>query len=276
MGEMVSVIIPTYNRAQLIKRAVVSVLKQTYRDFELIIVDDGSQDETEEIIDKIIKETQGDRIRYIKLDRNQGVSHARNVGIQEAKYEYIAFLDSDDEWMPLKIELQMQKMLNADKEVALVFCRMGGKKRDSEERYVCPPENVPKEILVGNLFSGLLQQNVIGTPTMLVRKECLKQVGGFKESLRCIEDWEMILRLARKWKIEFVDEQLVEVYKTEGSISVNTGAFLVTRCYMISLYRKEMEQFGILEKIKEDILALARECGLYEETIELLSSNIRL
>lgn len=276
MGEMVSVIIPTYNRAQLIKRAVVSVLKQTYRDFELIIVDDGSQDETEEIIDKIIKETQGDRIRYIKLDRNQGVSHARNVGIQEAKYEYIAFLDSDDEWMPLKIELQMQKMLNADKEVALVFCRMGGKKRDSEERYVCPPENVPKEILVGNLFSGLLQQNVIGTPTMLVRKECLKQVGGFKESLRCIEDWEMILRLARKWKIEFVDEQLVEVYKTEGSISVNTGAFLVTRCYMISLYRKEMEQFGILEKIKDDILTLARECGLYEETIELLSSNIRL
>lgn len=276
MNEMVSVIIPTYNRAQLIKRAVVSVLKQTYRDFELIIVDDGSQDETEEVIDKIIKETQGDRIRYIKLDRNQGVSHARNVGIQEAKYEYIAFLDSDDEWMPLKIELQMQKMLNADKEVALVFCRMGGKKRDSEERYVCPPENVPKEILVGNLFSGLLQQNVIGTPTMLVRKECLKQVGGFKESLRCIEDWEMILRLARKWKIEFVDEQLVEVYKTEGSISVNTGAFLVTRCYMISLYRKEMEQFGILEKIKEDILALARECGLYEETIELLSSNIRL
>lgn len=272
MKNMVSIVIPTYNREKQILRAVKSILNQTYQDFELIIVDDGSQDGTEDVIQTI----KDDRIRYIKLDKNQGVAHARNVGIQEAKSEYIAFLDSDDEWKPDKLELQMKKMCASSEKVGLIFSRMGGKQRNSEERFVCPPENYNKNILEGNIFYSLLIQNVIGTPAMLVRKKCLDDVGGFKETLQCLEDWELILRIAKEWQVGFVDKILVEVHKTEGSVSTNIGGFLVARCYMVSLYRQEMQEAGILEKVKNDILAVAMKCDLKEEIAELLTRDIQL
>lgn len=272
MGEMVSIIIPTYNREKLIKRAIDSVLNQTYQDYEVIIIDDGSKDRTKEVIEEI-----GDnRIRYIGLEINQGVSHARNVGIQEARYEYIAFLDSDDEWMPNKLELQMRKMTKASNEVGIVFCRMGGKLRNSEKRFLCPDESYKKEILEGNIFHPLLLQNVIGTPTMLVRKKCLEEIGGFKETLQCLEDWELILRIAKRWQIGFVDERLVEVHKSDGSVSTNIGGFLVARCYMVSLYRQEMQTIGILDRVKNEILAVADKYNLYEEIKELLNRDIQL
>lgn len=272
MREMVSIIVPTYNREKQILRAVESILNQSYQDFELIIVDDGSKDNTE----AVIQEIDDTRIRYIKLSENQGVAHARNIGIQEAKYEYIAFLDSDDEWLPEKLELQMRKMCASSKKTGLVFCRMSGKNRNSEDRFVCPPENYKKEILEGSIFYPLLMQNVIGTPAMLVRKKCLEEVGGFKEALQCLEDWELILRIADKWQIGFVDKILVEVHKSDGSVSTNMGGFLVARCYMVSLYRKEMSEAGILEQVKSDILAVAEKCDLRAEVAELLTRDIQL
>ena len=272
MKDMVSIIIPTYNRAGIVSRAIQSVLNQTYQEYEIIVVDDGSQDNTKEIIAGIID----DRIRYIPLETNQGVAHARNVGIQEARYDYIAFLDSDDEWLPNKLELQMQKMQESSSKVGVIFCRMGGKLRNSEERFVCPPKSYTKEILEGNIFYPLLLKNVIGTPAMLVRKSCLEQTGGFKEALQCIEDWELVLRIAKNWSIGFVDEILVEVHKSEGSISTNTVGYLITRCYMVSCYRKEMEKAGILERIQNDILSVAEKCNIYEEIKELLTRDIQL
>lgn len=100
----VSVIIPTYNRAHLIGRAIKSVLNQTYKDFEIIIVDDGSTDKTEEVV----KDFKDERVRYIRREKNKGGSAARNTGIKAARGEYIAFQDSDDEWLPEKLEKQMK------------------------------------------------------------------------------------------------------------------------------------------------------------------------
>lgn len=272
MEAMVSIIIPTYNRENVIKRAIDSVLRQTYSSYELVIVDDGSTDGTESVVDQAADS----RIRYIRLKENQGVAHARNVGIREAKYDYIAFLDSDDEWLPDKLTRQMEKMLSGPKEFGMVYCRMGGQSRNSTERFVCPHQSFVKEILEGNLFQPLLFQNVIGTPAMLVRKECLEQVGGFKEALRCLEDWELVLRIARNWKIGFVDEILVEVHKSAGSVSMNTGWYLVTRCYMVSLYRKEITELGMIDCVKAEILDVAKKNNLYEETKELLNRDIEL
>ena len=101
MKTMVSIIVPTYNRENVIERALRSILRQTYSAYEVIVVDDGSTDGTESVVTGL----QDARIRYIALQENQGVAHARNVGIQEAKYDYVAFLDSDDEWLPNKLEL---------------------------------------------------------------------------------------------------------------------------------------------------------------------------
>lgn len=272
METMVSIIIPTYNRENVIERAINSILKQTYTSYEIIVVDDGSADNTKDVIEKI----QDSRIRYIALQENQGVAHARNIGIQGAKYEYIAFLDSDDEWLPNKLELQMMKMLNASEKYGLVYCRMSGLLRDGKNRFVCPHQDYVKEILEGDLFKPLLMQNVIGTPAMLVRKECLEQVGGFKEALKCLEDWELILRIAKKWKIGFVDKILVEVHKSAGSVSTNIAWYLVARCYMVSLYRQEITEIGAMDKMKAEILSVAKDANLYEEIKELLTRDIEL
>ncbi|MDE7132455.1 MAG: glycosyltransferase family 2 protein [Lachnospiraceae bacterium] len=272
MKTMVSIIVPTYNRENVIERALRSILRQTYSAYEVIVVDDGSTDGTESVVARL----QDDRIRYIALQENQGVAHARNVGIQEAKYDYVAFLDSDDEWLPNKLELQMKKMLSSSKRTGMVYCRMGGLLRDGSGRFVCPHEDYVKEILEGELFKPLLFQNVIGTPTMLVRKECLQQTGGFKETLHCLEDWELILRIAKNWKIAFVDKVLVEVHKSEGSVSTNTPWYLIARCYMVSLYRQEITELGMMDQVKKEILDVAVKNNLYEEINELLNRDIEL
>lgn len=115
----VSVIIPTYNRAHLVGRAIQSVLNQTYKDFELIIVDDGSTDNTEDIIKKYQKKDE--RIKYIRRKKNKGGSVARNTGINAAIGEYIAFLDSDDEWLTEKLERQMKVFKSTSSEVGVVY-----------------------------------------------------------------------------------------------------------------------------------------------------------
>ncbi len=272
MEEMVSIIIPTYNREKEIVRAINSILKQTYDSYEVIIIDDGSTDNTGEVVRGIAD----DRIRYIRTEDNHGAAHARNVGIREAKYDYIAFLDSDDEWMPRKLELQMHKMLESPEEIGLVYCRMSGITRDGSRRYVCPEGQYGRENFEGNLFYKLLLGNVIGTPAMLVRRECLEQSGGFKEALICLEDWELILRLAKNCKIGFVDEVLVEVHKMANSVSTNAGGYLVARCYIVSLYRKEMSDAGILEATSNEILKIAYDYGIGEEIKELLTRDFEL
>lgn len=272
MSAKVSIVVPTFNRADVIGRALRSIIKQTYADYEVIVVDDGSTDDTESAV-SAIKDA---RIRYIPLSENQGVAHARNIGIQEAAGDFIAFLDSDDEWLPDKLQIQMAEIEKLDDAYGMVYCRMGGWVRDGSSRFVCPPLDWKQKILEGNIFHSLLFQNVIGTPTMLVRRECFAQAGGFKEALRCLEDWEMILRIAKRWKIGFVDQILVEVHKSVGSVTSNMGWHLVARCYMVSLYREEMSRLSMLDSVKEEILGIAADWDLYEEIRELLNRDFEL
>lgn len=273
MEEMVSIVIPTYNRKNEIIRAICSILQQTYVHYEIIVVDDGSTDNTQEAVRQI----DDDRIRYIYLEQNQGACHARNVGIQESKYEYIAFQDSDDEWMPDKLELQMHKMMESPDDVGMVYCRMEGISRNGQENVICPPYEWPEDVpLEGNLFRLLLWRNIMGTPTMLIRKECLRQIGGFKDALQCLQDWELALRIAKRYRIGFVDEVLVKLHKTSNSISTNGGAHLVARCYMVSLYRKEMTETRLIDIIKEEILEKAKWHGIEREIEELLTRDFDL
>ncbi len=270
MEEMVSIIIPAYNRGNVISRAIQSILRQTYVWYEIIVVDDGSTDNTEERV----REIGDNRIRYIRLEQNQGASYARNEGIRRCLYDYIAFLDSDDEWMPDKLELQMDKMRQSSENVGLIYCRMRSGK---EKENICPSYDGPMDVpLEGNLFPLLLWRNIIGTPSILVKRVCLESIGGFNESLRCLEDWELILRIARKWEIGFIDKVLVEVNKSSERVSANAGAFLLSRCYIASLYRQEMMQIGLRPVIEKEILEKARAYGLECETRELLKRGFFL
>ena len=163
----VSVIIPTYNRADTIKRSIDSVLMQTYGDLEIIVVDDGSTDHTEQIV----REYTDSRVRYIRTDGRYGANHARNIGIENAGGEFIAFQDSDDEWHSDKLEKQMRILLN-QKQVDIVFTRYLHHFIDGRQVLV-PNTNYTDYLLKDKVESILAGANVIGTPTLVKRKVLL-------------------------------------------------------------------------------------------------------
>lgn len=214
---IISVIIPTYNRGHLIERSIHSVLSQTYRDFELIIVDDGSTDNTAEII----RSYNDDRVRYIRHDTNMGVAVARNTGIKAALHDYIAFQDSDDQWFTDKLAKQIAAFDEAGPEVGVVYSGVwyieGARKR-----YVAYPDSRNKD---GDLHKSLLKLGYICFMASVIRKECFERAGLFDETLPASEDWEMWIRISRHYHFKCVDEPVGNVYCAPGTLSTNYYAY---------------------------------------------------
>lgn len=216
MNSLVSVVIPTYNRAYCIKKSIKSVLNQTYKNLELLIVDDCSDDNTEEVI----KQFNDNRIRYIKLNNNCGPSRARNIGIKKARGEFIAFQDSDDIWYNNKLELQMNEF-QSDSQCQLVFCQHLIK---GEVSSLCPAEqSFDVQKYKYGMFEILLKGNRIGTPTIVIRKDVLDKLGGFNENIKTLEDWELVLRVTEKYNIKYINKVLMEVYPSKNGINRITG-----------------------------------------------------
>lgn len=240
----VSVVIPTYNRARLLKRAIQSVLEQTYQDFEIIVVDDGSTDNTEEIVRSF-----GDgRVRYIRYKENKGEAAARNTGIKAAKGKYIASQDSDDEWLPEKLEKQMKTFQNASPKVGVVYT--GFWKLQGDKKIYIPSSAIAQK--EGNIYNSLLEINFIGTPTTLIRKECFERVGMFNEILRDFVDWEMWLRISKHYHFEYIKESLVNVYYGCGNVSYNNEASVVAMEFIFKSH---------FEDIKKNRKLLIRYCS---------------
>ncbi len=201
----VSVIIPTYNRAHLIAEAIDSVLAQTYRDFELIVVDDASTDRTRDVL-----EGYGDRIRVIARGANGGAGAARNDGIRESVGEFIAFLDADDLYLPTRLEAAV-KFLDEHAEYGASYAEM---------LFVYPNGERPERLYVaskgggcsGDIFDAVLRQGVISTQTVTIRRGVLDRVGTFDETLPSGQDWDLWWRLARATRIGYIDE-LACVYR---------------------------------------------------------------
>jgi len=205
---LVSVVVPTHNRADIILDALDSVWRQTYRPIELIVVDDGSTDDTEVEVHKwrLSRERQEIfSIRYV-LQENQGANAARNRGIKEARGEYVAFLDSDDRWLPEKLQKQMA-IFHADPNVGGVYCGLRYVDLKTGERAPSEPRAYPE----GNLLHKLLVHDVTeGEPCWIVKKECLNQVGMFDVTLPARLGWDLWIRLSEKYKIGCIPEVLVE------------------------------------------------------------------
>ncbi len=209
---LVSVVIPTYNRGDTIKKSIDSVLAQIYKNLEVIVVDDGSTDNTQDVVESYVDP----KVRYVKLPKNRGANVARNTGIKRAKGEFIAFLDSDDRWEPEKISKQMEVYENSSDDIKVVYCGED-MQSDKGNRFYMPEKWVnPKE---GDVFRPLLRGNFVGTVSLLVKKECFEEVGYFDEELPRAQDWDMALRLAKEFKFKLVDEPLVTVYYSQDSIS---------------------------------------------------------
>ncbi|MCJ7517879.1 MAG: glycosyltransferase family 2 protein [Methanomassiliicoccales archaeon] len=198
----VSIVIPTYNRATSLGAAIQSILDQTYQDFEIIVVDDFSSDDTE----KVVKGFQDKRISYIRHAENRGASCARNTGIKRAKGRFVAFQDSDDIWLPSKLMKQIEVMSRASNEVGVVYT--GYIRTESGVERYNPPSYIDEK--QGNIYRQLLKGNFVGTAMVLARKDCLEEVGLFDEEIYNYgEDWELWLRVAKRYLFILIDEPLV-------------------------------------------------------------------
>lgn len=232
---LISVIIPTYNRAKLLERSIGSVLKQTFHDFELIIVDDASTDETEAVVSKYMQEDS--RIKYLKQQINAGGSIARNAGIEMAKGQYIAFQDSDDEWLPNKLQLQIEAFnMNPQADIVytgIYFCEEGSSRHILGKRI--------SEVSGNNILPKLLQKEVIpATPAIMVKKSCLNKVGGFSDA-PANQDYLLYLKLAyRGYYFQPVPEPLVYVFEQEGGITTNFDKKIKGRLKVIKYIHKLM------------------------------------
>ena len=262
--EKVSIIIPTYNRAEVLAASIQSVLQQTYTDFELLIVDDGSSDNTDIVVESIID----NRIRYLKMPENKGASTARNEGIRQANYDYIAFQDSDDYWKPEKLEKQMA-FLTQRPEVGLLYCPYECKKADGTTILV-PGSNIPPEEKQGNIYRYMLLRNTIGTPSVLMRRQCLEKSGLFCESLTCLVDWELFLRIARDHEIAFQEEPMVIANLSQNSISHNISGHYEARCYMLAKHKEAFLRYGIFQNATKDILESAEKLGILAQVSRIM------
>jgi glycosyltransferase involved in cell wall biosynthesis len=208
---LVSVIIPTYNSAAFLPQAVESVIRQTYDNFEIIVVDDGSTDDTEAVLTPY-----RDVIRYFKKV-NGGPSAARNLGIAQAQGELIAFQDADDLWLPDKLQLQTDHF-RENPQLGVVFT---GSERFDESGLL--DSNIRKgyRVPTGMIFDRLLTEHFIAMPSVMVRRSCFAEVGLFEESLIGNEDFNLYLRLARKYAFGFINRVLVRIRVHKNNLSDN-------------------------------------------------------
>lgn len=204
----VSVIIPTYNSAHYLMQAVESVLSQTFRDLEILVIDDGSTDETE-----VVMRQYGAPVRYIR-QRNSGVSAARNRGIAESRGRYIAFLDADDTWYPHKLERQLAAL---DKHRGYQLCYSAFTLATAD---LTPIRVVQSRRFGGAVEDLLLRGNVVGSIcSVLCKRSLFKVVGDFDPSLSQCADWDMWLRLATQTEFLYMDEPLVTYRQHDSNMS---------------------------------------------------------
>ncbi|MBC2717421.1 MAG: glycosyltransferase family 2 protein [Desulfobacteraceae bacterium] len=210
----ISTVVPTYNRSDFLLNALESIRQQSYRPIEIVVVDDGSTDDTIRVIRKWAKQYNEPKtfvIRWI-VQSNQGANAARNRGIEESHGEFIAFLDSDDQWLPEKLAMQISIMQkNAD--IGGVYCGMRNVDLVTGEKEKFSPRAYPE----GDLLRQLLIHDVTeATSAWVVRKECFNQVGMFDISLPARQDWDMWIRLSEKYMIGCAPEILVELGNHPG------------------------------------------------------------
>ncbi|MBD2387213.1 glycosyltransferase family 2 protein [Cylindrospermum sp. FACHB-282] len=214
---LVSVIVPAYNAEKFIAKTLYSIIEQTYKNIEILVVDDGSQDKTAEIVRSIAQKYQ----QIILLQQsNSGVASARNLAIENSRGEFIAPIDADDIWYPQKIEKQVQCMLQAGSEVGLVYSWS----MDIEENEM-PTGYFRASRIEGDVYTTLLLHYFIGNASsIMIRRTCFEQVGGYdsglkKQDAQGSEDWDICLRIAEYYQFRVVPEILVGYRQLPNSMS---------------------------------------------------------
>ena len=213
MTPFVTIIIPSFNRGDTLARAVGSILQQSYANFELIVVDDGSTDNTENVMESL----RHPKLVYERLEKNHGACYARNHGISLARGELIAFQDSDDYWKPDKLDKQIRFMQDGNYD--FVYCAM--EMNDIRGQRIIIPQNhdsIPEYAPCAQTYQALLRGSTCSTQTILCKRE-VAEATRFDSDLPRLQDWDFVLRLSRQYRIGFQNEILVEQYIQKNSIS---------------------------------------------------------
>ncbi len=216
---LVSIVIPTYLRDNLLTKAIDSILNQTFDNFEVLVVDGARSESTRDLI----RSFEDGRLRYIP-QRGKGIANARNLGVLKAKGEFIAFLDDDDRWRDNKLERQLELFEELPSNYGLIYTAFNyyhltrgkilGTKRPKARGYV---------------YKALLKDNITGTSTIMVKRECFKRAGIFRENFPTCEDWDMWLRMSKICYFGAIDEPLVDY-------SIHPGQFSFAK-YLAGRYR---------------------------------------
>jgi glycosyltransferase involved in cell wall biosynthesis len=283
---LVSVILPTYNRAYSLGAAIESVLAQSYRPIEIIVVDDGSKDNTAEVVAAF-----GDEVRYVK-QANGGVASARNHGFRIARGEFVALIDSDDRWYPWKLEAQVA-FLRKFPEAGMVWTDMTAVRDNGEKAYDAylrifykayervrtedfmrnvgkladlglnvPAELQARPMWIGDIFSQLIGGTLVHTPTTLLRRERVRATGGYDENLRPNgEDFDFHLRTAVHGPVGFIDAPAID-YRigNEDQLTAPSQGLTMARAYLKTVDRwvgAHPERVTLTKDVLADIVAYA-------------------
>ena len=247
----VSIIIPTYNRAPLLKYALDSVMAQSFQDFEVILVDDASTDDTEQLVERYSRE-----VRYVRLGKHFGLpSVARNAGLQIARGDYVAFLDSDDQWPPQKVERQV-RILDRYPNVGLVCSNalVLEERQDKPNRLYLQGEYTRS----GWVLKELLHDNFVITSTAVIRRSLLERVGIFSEDplLRGVEDYDLWLRIAAASMIYYIPEPLAIYRDHTGSIRAQQSrvSYWQGMLLILRLLRQRLKDWGHQDALSEQLM----------------------
>lgn len=240
----VSVVLPTHNRANILEKSLQSVVNQTYRNLEIIVVSDGSTDNTDTLLSEY--KTSDSRINYISYHPNKGGNHARNVGIKNATGDFIAFLDDDDEWVPEKIHLQIQEFMKNPK-VGLIYTGAEIIYNKNKLSY----KSTPKKF--GDLSKDILISNYIGsTSSVMVKTSILAVSGEFDEKLKAQQDYDLWIRICQLTSIGFVSKPLLKYhnYNSTKQISDDLEKYVDSIVYINKKYEYLYKKVDDIIKVK--------------------------
>lgn len=272
---MISCIVTTYKRPiNILKRAVDSVINQTCQDTEIIVVNDAPQDrETVENIRKLL-ESYDKEILYIVPEQSGGACAARNIGLERAKGEFVAFLDDDDEWLPEKLERQLRRMREYN--VALVYCSHYVVDKSGRERLIEEPLAV--EGVQEDGFEQLLRCNFIGSTSYpLIRTAVVRELGGFAVDIESSQDHELWLRIAKKYSVFYERTPLVKLFCSRDGISGKREKVLQGYEYLLKKYEVDYWQNRELWNYRLNYLVVAcMSLGFYADGLQYFRRALKV
>lgn len=237
MSTLISIIIPTYGRPSTLKRAVESVVKQTYSNLEIIVVDDNNPDTLErQETEKIIGSFNDQRLIYLQHPYNKNGAAARNTGIKHASGSYISFLDDDDEYEPNKIASQLSYIID-NKRFGIVYCLASNIKNNNV--YYKTSYNKKGDIQ----YDILAMQHEVYTPSLLIESKILMEIQGFDESFKRHQDYDLLLRINEKWDIGCVNDYLVKIHNDDTINQPNVDDYVKNKELFLTTFNSFIHKY---------------------------------